>query len=370
MMEASARAFEGASAYELTDSQREHARLVEVCYPGVKAAHDVTFEDIWGLFLESGFLYPEKVARLQPVIAEIQQTVRALLQANGSLMATVALRNETGLDAQISMLRWCQQTWIVQHLAALPLSARALDASAQVTLALIYYGQLRPDIQWGKMYFRPNNAWPSRVFGGFARQVKDASTSDFRVFHYLVAPTNGPAQGVSGAVRVRPASGSDFALIEDWFTSRGRMVELAANDLQQGRADLAQVSGDYAKFGINRRRELLVAERDGRSTGFAILEIASLGLNFSELTNAFTVYAAEEDPETRTALALAAKECYAGLGRHQCICLEEGADLAPFEAAGFVPVKDYACWTFHRDHFAAMEEYFVTLFTARRRKNS
>lgn len=234
---------EAAIAYRLTDSQVEHARLVEVSYPGVKAAHDVNFEDIWGLFLESGFLYPEKVARLQPVIGEIQETVRALLRANGNLMATVALRNETGLDAQISMLRWCEQTWIVQHLAALPLSARALDASAQVTLALIYYGQLRPDIQWGKMYFRPNNAWPSRVFGGFARQIKDTSTSDFRVFHYLVAQTGGPSTAHTGPVRVRPASPSDYPLIEDWFTSRGRTVELIANDLQAARADLAQVSG-------------------------------------------------------------------------------------------------------------------------------
>src|SRR5579871_5809114 len=116
-------AFSGPRSFQLSD--REYSRSVELAYPGVKAACDVTFDEMWTLFLDSGFLYPEKVSRLQPVMREIQNTVRSLLKANGNPMATVVVRNEQALDAQISMLRWYDKTWMVQHLAALPLSARA-----------------------------------------------------------------------------------------------------------------------------------------------------------------------------------------------------------------------------------------------------
>ena len=343
---------------------------MELSYPGVKIARDVSFEEIWSLFLDSGFLYPEKVARLQPVMPEIQQTVRALLDANGHLLATVVLRNEDVPEAHISLLRWYEQTWIVQHLAALPLSARGLDASARVNLALTYYGQLRPDIQWGKVFFRPNNAWPARVFGGFARQLTDPRTSDLRVFHYLSAPLGPALPEAPAGIRVRNANADDLIRIEDWFTERGRTVELMANDLQASRANLASVSRLFNTAGLHRRRESIVAERDGHIKGFALLEISSLGLNFSELTNAFTVHLFEEDPYVRLALVRSAARRYAELDRRQCIALEEGDDLSSFEAAGFVKIKDYACWTFHRDHLANLEEYFITLFGARRRRNA
>lgn len=332
-------------------------------------AHGVTFEDIWTLFLESGFLYPEKVERLAPVLPEIQRSVRALLESNGDLAATVAVPNGRGLEAQISMLRWLERTWMVQHLAALPLSSRTHDASAQITIALIYYGRLRPDIEWGKMFFRPNNAWPARVFGGFANRLNDPATSDLRVYHYLAACIEPGERGEAvPGVEVWPASSSeDFALVENWFRSRGRVLELQANELEAHRRGQPANTADYRAAGLERRREIVMAGRQGRATAFAILEISSLGLNFSELTNSFTVHAVEDDPCARFALARAARATYAALGRRLCIGLEESDDLEAFQAAGFQAVKDYACWTFHRQHFADMEEYFINLFTARRR---
>lgn len=360
-----------APGFQISSMQQEYSRRVEVSYPGVKIARDVTFEEIWTLFQDSGFLYPEKIARLAPVLPEIKHTVRTLLQENGHLMATVALREEQTLEAHMNILRWYDKTWIVQHLAALPLSARTMSASARLTLGFTFYGRLRPDIVWSKMYFRPNNPWPARVFGGYAKRIDDPATSDLRTFHYLVAPTSAPAPSLTGEIEVRNATAADAALIETWFTARGRSAEVQANQLQASCSALATISQAYDRAGLLRRREALMAERNGRVTGFALLEMASLGMNFSELTNAFTVHLLDEtDTETRRTLVEAAKRRYAELGRAQCIALEESDDWSAYEAAGFTKSKEYTCWTFHRDHLAGMEEYFLTLFSARRRRCS
>lgn len=357
--------------FKLSGTQVEYAKLVEVAYPSVRVTRDVTFEEVWKLFLDSGFLYPDKVSRLQPVLPEIQQTVRSLLRENGNLLCTVVLRNETALDAQLSMLRWCESTWMVQHLAALPLTARTLDASAQLMLGFAYYARLRQeDMDWAKAYFRPNNAWPSRVFGGFAKRIDDPQTSDFRTYHYLVAPAHSASPAAPDGVEVRPAVADELPLVEDWYRSRGRNVEIAANQLDASSVRLTQLEDTYRLGGLKRSREILVAQRAGRIAGFALLEVSSIGMNFSELTNAFTVHLLEEDSGARVALIQAAKQRYAALGRVQCIGLEDGDDLSPFEACGFTKLKDYTCFTFHRQHMADMEEYFVTLFGARRRREA
>ncbi|MBS1810144.1 MAG: hypothetical protein JST84_18430 [Acidobacteria bacterium] len=357
--------------FQLSSVHQEYSRRVEVSYPGVKVARDVTFDDIWNLFLESGFLYPEKVARLESVLPEIQQTVRALLRENGKLTATVALREAQMLEAHMNILRWYENTWIVQHLAALPMSARTNCASARLTLGFTFYGRLRPDIVWSKMYFRPNNPWPARVFGGYARRINDPQTSDLRTFHYLVAATTDDSPKSLTGIEVYQAGEEDRGLIEDWFTMRGRTTEVQANQLQASDDGLANLSRAYEQAGLMRRRESLIAARNGRVTGFALLEIASLGMNFSELTNAFTVHLMDDtDAETRLALVESAKQRYAELGRAQCIALEEGDDLTSYEAAGFSRIKDYTCWTFHREHLAGMEEYFLTLFGARSRRGA
>ena len=166
------------------------------------------------------------------------------------------------------------------------------------------------------------------------------------------------------------AKEEELSLVEDWFPSRGRTVELMANDFEKSKFNLPKLSKHYTSAGLDRNRECIVAQRDGRITGFALLEVSSLGLNFSELTNAFTVRMIEEDPESRLALIVAAKQRYGELGRLQCVALEEDEDLSSFVAAGFTRGKDYACGTYHRDHFADLEEYIITLFSARRRRSA
>lgn len=357
--------------FQMSEAQQEYSRLAEACYPGLRVAHDVSFDEIWTLLLNSGFLYPEKVARLEPALPDIQRTVRRLLRANGNLMATAVMRNAEILEAHMSILRWCEQTWVVQHLAALPMSARRLCAAARLTLGFTRYGQLRPDIVWTKMYFRPNNRWPARVFGGYAKRVSDPATSDLRTFQYLAAPTTAAASSrLPGGLDVRSGGREDQARIEEWFTMRGRTVEVEANQLQASGDGLEKLSREYELAGLTRRRESIVVERGGRMAGFALLEIASRGMNFSELTNAFTVHLMEDgDDEARRALVEAARRRYAELGREQCIALEEGEDLSAYEAAGFSKVKDYTCWTFHREHLAGMEQFFRALFGARGGKN-
>jgi hypothetical protein len=349
-----------------TRDLRTAAAMVEASYPGLELARNLPFNELWEFFIATKFLYPEKLARLAPFMDEIKRTMNALLAANGDLLVTSILRDpHTALCGQVCALRTYQRTWSFQHLAGRLLPAQRLDTAARVTLALIYYAELRTEIEWFKMFFRPNNPWPSRVFGGFATLLSCPLTSQLRRFHYLTAGSGQcrPAP----ALRVRPAGSDELHFIGQWFASRDRNTDVMANDLEPPETELSTIGERFAAFGLTRRREVLVAERAGRITGFALLEVSSLGMNFSELTNAFTVHLVEDDDnESRLALALYARRRYEDLGRTVCIALDDGQDLSAFEAAGFLEAKEYMCWTFNRQHLPQFEEYLVGLFSDRR----
>lgn len=146
--------------------------------------------------------------------------------------------------------------------------------------------------------------------------------------------------------------------IERWFLSRGRTVELAANDLCGPEKFLQAIGLRFAAIGLTRRREILVAERGSRITGFALLEVSSLGMNFSELTNAFTIHMIESDSEGCLGLAQMARQRYGQLGREYCVALDEGACIEGLESGGFVRMKVYECWTFHRCYIEQLAEHF------------
>ncbi len=351
--------FEGLS---LGQGVRIAHSILHAGLPGVEDAFGLPFRQIWGLLEESGFLYPEKLKKLEPVLPQIENTLSTLLGEPNRLFKTFVYRQDEALQGHLSAFRAYRNTWVVQHLATRKEGPGRLAAARMLNLGITEYVEQLPEAEWLKIYLRPNNKYPARVFGGFARRISNSSISDLRTFSYLVAPAESTLGAANGEVSVRPGEPSDAAAIEAWFVARGRTMALRANDLCRSGLWMPELAHEYHALGLVRRREVLIAERSGRRVGFAIAEISSPGLNFSELTNSFRIFLDEPDAAARRALAEGAKALYAKLGHLHCIALEDGADLSDFEAAGFQKVKEYTCWTLHRSLYRPFYEYVLRLY--------
>jgi hypothetical protein len=212
-----------------------------------------------------------------------------------------------------------------------------------------------------RTWFRPTNRFPARTFGRFARLQFDPHRCDLRTYAYLVAPTRGSPSPTQPDVQVTNATAADWAEIRRHLVAIGQTASLAAEDLCDA-PDLSEAAVPFREIGLERRREALVARRDGRLAGFALLEIASLGLNFSELTNAFRLYPACDDAAVVAALATRARERYRELGRHLAIGLTEAPGREGWTAAGFAEVRSYCCWTVHRSLLRRYVEFIQRLY--------
>ncbi len=342
------------------------AAILHRTHPGLELPRTLSFDALWCFLRECGFLYPDKEQALRPLMPEIARTLAAALSRPDGPLRTLVFRSEGLLQGHLSALRAYRRTWVVQHLAARKEGPGKLEAAKALNVGIIDYLEQLPDAEWLRSWFRPQNRFPARTFGRFARLQFDPHRCDLRTYGYLTAPADADLPSRPPDVAVGNATAADWAEIRRHLVSSGRIAQLAAEDLCSA-PHLVDIDEHYRAVGLTRRREALVARRSGRLLAFALLEISSAGLNFSELTNAFRVHAVDPDPAGTTALAIAARRRCEELGRPLAIGLAEQPDLAAWGAAGFVLRKEYSCWTMHRSLFRRCADYVQRLYEHRAR---
>jgi len=333
--------------------------VVRCVRPEVSSGLDSNFEEIWSFLKSSGFLYPEKLKHLNE--DEIRKSMTALLARPNDVSKTWICKVQDRTVAHISAIRLFDSTWGVQHLAAAP-HREGISRARLLNMALTEYCEQHPEIQWVRICYRPTNQWPARVFGTYAQKMVDRELSELRTLSYLVASTREAPEPPAREITVRPFEPEDLTAIEAYFVSKRRSIQLRSTDISHEGISLDQVNRAYQRFGLFRKREVLVAERRGDVVGFALAEISSPGLNFSELTNSASIHLLEEDPRVLGSLTGAARALYRDAGRDECIVLADEELVPSLLDYGFSKQKEYCCWTWHRSLWRRFYEHSVRAF--------
>jgi hypothetical protein len=329
--------------------RRDQARIadaiVHATRPDLRDGTGTPFTDLWRFLFEARFLYPEKLARLN--VDAIERTMTELLSRPNDILKTSLLVKDGEIQGHVSGVHTYRQTYSLQHLAARVTGRRTMTRGQLLSLALVEYLEQLPDIEWLKIWYRPANKWPARVYGSYAKRLAVPALSHHKTYGYVVSNTSAPYTPEPG-VTVRPATPADHPRIEAHFVASRDAVLLRSDDLTSPHLLLGELSAEYREFGLERRREVMVAERNGRFLGFALLEISSLGLNLSEITNTFRVFAEGGEVRAKRALVAHARERYRELGFERALGLSDDTTLDAFTTLGFEKVKEYCCWTWHR----------------------
>src|SRR5947207_8164011 len=78
----------------------------------------LTVEQVFALYERTGFLYPEKAARLRPHLELVRDNWRRMLRAGQSLLYILTSGDEQKGLASISVWRTAPHGWISQHLVS------------------------------------------------------------------------------------------------------------------------------------------------------------------------------------------------------------------------------------------------------------
>jgi hypothetical protein len=140
-------------------------------------------------------------------------------------------------------------------------------------------------------YYRPDNKFPRRVFGGAAKSIDDprgCSLDGFAYLHFNRASATGIQ--LPDGWRINAATADDLLELKGFYDQLSGGLMLEALDLTPEKADCNDLSREYRKLGLTRDRQLYAMKKNGQLVAVFLVNISDVGLNLSDITNCIKIF--------------------------------------------------------------------------------
>ena len=280
---------------------RDHVRLLSILHQVENkksyVGTEVDMDDLWDFFFETGFIYPAKYAHFQANKEEIKQTYAKLYGENPQIARHFIYQDRGTILGHLAMVRFYHNSWLIHHHAArksvtIKAGLAVLDQVSHYMNELehFYFAHLR----FVYCYYRPDNKFPHRVFGGFARQHGDQRVCSVDSFAYGHYRGNGGGQAMAEPWELIRSTVFDFTELASYYryASGGLLIE--AFDLQPGTAGQDDLSREYRRLGFKKEKYYYSLRKNGSLKAFLLVNCTDAGFNMADLTNCVSVIVLDE----------------------------------------------------------------------------
>jgi hypothetical protein len=199
----------------------------------------------------------------------------------------------------MAMLRYYKKTWLIHHHAA---RKSALNKAGLIVLDQI--GRMgnnshRLDslhMEYLMCYYRPENKFPSRVFGGAANSIHDpkgCSIDTFAFYRHQRDLTR--VASLPESWQLIRASEVDLLELENFYQHVSGGLMLDATDLRPNCLSIDTLSEEYERLGLKRDRQLFALRQEDQLKAIVIVNLTDLGLNLSDLTNCIKIFVLDKN---------------------------------------------------------------------------
>ena len=264
--------------------------------------NELDMNSLWNFLFESGFIYPDKYSHIQKNSNNIKNTYKKIYTENSSIARHFTYYNKGLIAGHLSMIRFYENTWLIHHHAG-----RKSTAFNPGLVVLNQIGQFSNNshslysnhMNYLICYFRPENKFPNRVFGGAARTINDGKKCDIKSFAYFhfnnkINPTKNKNDN-SWNWSLNPADPEDIEELDAFFSHNSGGLMLKALNIDYNKINLNGLSDEYRKVGLKRERHFFSLKHNNFLIAVIIADISNKGLNLSDLTNGIKVIILDSD---------------------------------------------------------------------------
>jgi hypothetical protein len=250
----------------------------------------VDMDALWNFFFETGFIYPQKYEFIKKNKDKIKSTYEKLYQLSPSIASHFIYQDNGRITAHMAMVRFYPSAWLIHHHAAVRSADNrgGLMVLNQVSRFINDSHRLNSmHMDYVFCYFRPDNKFPNHVFGGTARNIRDAkicSLDDLAYFHYRPPQTDQEIE-LPGNWQLVPAQHEDFVDLETYYENHSGGLMLKGLHLSIDQMDITELAAVYDDIGLTRDRHIYALNHRDKLCAMVIVNVADLGLNMSDLTN-------------------------------------------------------------------------------------
>jgi len=343
----------------------DHVKLLgilhQVKHKDAYVCNDIDLDALWDFLFETGFIYPSKYASIEKNKEAIKATYTKLYTRNTDIARYFVCQENGVILGHMAAIRFWENTWLIHHHAA---RTSLHNRAGLVVLDQIgAFGYDSHRIQGMHMdylacYYRPDNRFPNRVFGGVARQIDDPKGCSLDLFAF-VAPSklSKKSPGLPKGWELTPAGAADVKDLQHFYENESGGLMLKAFDLEPSSWRAQSLSAEFKRHGFKRERRLFALKKSGRLSAFLVVAISDLGLNLSELTHCINALVLDPDNLSPEILKAALQLVETAVQQSALPALIFPMSYVEKRAIPFE--KSYYVWVFHMH--SQCEPYFKYL---------
>jgi len=293
-------------------SVEDHGKLLALLHQA-KDDHSymnnrVNMDDLWDFFFESGFIYPKKYAFLEANKEKIKSIYKNLYTQNQNIARHFIYQEKGRIQAHAAMVRFYENAWLIHHHASRKPGIKrsgiaVLDQVGSFSNASHSLYSLHMDYLF--CYFRPENKFPNRVFGGVAKEIKNPkamSLNTFAYFHYQKGSNR--ELHFSEPWKLIKTESEDLIELEKYYEHKSGGLMLDALDMKSSMVDCDDLSKEFQQLGFKKEKYLFSLKNDVHLKAIFMANISDVGLNMSDLTNCIKVFVLDSNGLSKNILYL------------------------------------------------------------------
>jgi len=276
----------------------DHLKLVSILHQAKNKnsyiCNDIDLDALWDFFFETGFIYPDKYAAIQKNKKQIKETYEKIYTHNPHIARHFIYQEKGTIFGHMAMLRFYENAWMIHHHAA---RKSALNKAGLIVLDQI--GRMINDshrlyslhMDYMICYYRPDNKFPSRVFGGAARNIGDpkgCSLDNFAYKHFNNQPRS--TSDLPEGWQITETQAEDLQELAGFYEHMSGGLLIDALDLRPEKIDCMDLSREYAKLGLTRLRHLYSLKKNGQLKAVFQVNQSDVGLNLSDITSCIKAF--------------------------------------------------------------------------------
>lgn len=339
----------------------DHTRLMSLLHRADDRSKAVCpkidLEQLWEFFFSSGFIYPQKYLSLKDYKEEFKETYSKLYDSAPEIARHFIYQENSRIVGHMAMLRQFNNSWLIHHHAAdRTLSRKAGMETLQLVGEAVNEAQAlySAHMDYVMCFFRPENRFPQRIFGGVAKHYDDpshCSVDTFDYFHYHKEYDLKWRDG--GDWELAPAKEEDLLDLEAFYQNKSGGLMIRGMDLNLESQQDSSLQKCYQKAGFQREHSLFALQKEGRTVALFMTLRTEVGLNLSNLTNAITVMVLNNKALSREAFFTAVSMLASKYPHDEVPVLTYPPDYAASQSIDVE--KQYNLWVLNCSH---LDPYF------------
>ena len=337
--------------------------LTNVLEPHSYLSTEVDMDALWEFFFNTDFLYPKKYRIIQSHREAFKETYRILYQENPEIAKHFTYQKNGRIYGHISMIRAYERAWMLHHHAARAHENRMIGFI--VLKQLMHYLNGMHHLPSAKAdyficYFRPENRFPDKVFGGFAREYENRRVCSMDLFAYLTHTGLSLGNKLPEGWSLRSSSLLDIWDFKQFYEKSSGGLLPDALSLDKENTDGECLEGVYKRLGFLRRSCVFSLTYKGEQCAAMIVDQSDLGINLSELLNCIKIIVTNPDKLTWNILSIAVSNLIGGYKIDRIPVMFYPLSYVinneiPYE-------KEYQLWIFNADFTGDFIEYMRKRF--------